>query len=147
MNDTILWLILLVVLALIEIATLGLTTIWFAVGALVATIVAALGGPLWLQIALFLIASILVLIFLRPIAVKFFNKDREKTNVESLIGMHAVVVGEIDNQSEQGQAKLNGLDWMARSMDEKIKIPVGTVVTVLEVRGVKLIVEERKEEA
>lgn len=147
MNDTILWLILLVVLALIEIATLGLTTIWFAVGALVATIVAALGGPLWLQIALFLIASILVLIFLRPIAVKFFNKDREKTNVESLIGMHAVVVGEIDNQSEQGQAKLNGLDWMARSMDEKITIPVGTVVTVLEVRGVKLIVEERKEEA
>ena len=147
MNDTILWLILLVVLALIEIATLGLTTIWFAVGALVATIVAALGGPLWLQIALFLIASILVLIFLRPIAVKFFNKDREKTNVESLIGMHAVVVGEIDNQSEQGQAKLNGLDWMARSMDEKITIPVGTVVTVLEVRGVKLIVDERKEEA
>lgn len=147
MNDTILWLILLVVLALIEIATLGLTTIWFAVGALVATIVAALGGPLWLQIALFLIASILVLIFLRPIAVKFFNKDREKTNVESLIGMHAVVVSEIDNQSEQGQAKLNGLDWMARSVDEKITIPVGTVVTVLEVRGVKLIVEERKEEA
>lgn len=147
MNDTILWLILLVVLALIEIATLGLTTIWFAVGALVATIVAALGGPLWLQIALFLIASILVLIFLRPIAVKFFNKDREKTNVESLIGMHAVVVSEIDNQSEQGQAKLNGLDWMARSMDDKITIPVGTVVTVLEVRGVKLIVEERKEEA
>lgn len=147
MNDTILWLILLVVLALIEIATLGLTTIWFAVGALVATIVAALGGPLWLQIALFLIASILVLIFLRPIAVKFFNKDREKTNVESLIGMSAVVVSEIDNQNEQGQAKLNGLDWMARSMDEKITIPVGTVVTVLEVRGVKLIVEERKEEA
>ncbi|NTV78695.1 MAG: NfeD family protein [Clostridiales bacterium] len=147
MNDTILWLILLVVLALIEIATLGLTTIWFAVGALVATIVAALGGPLWLQIALFLIASILVLIFLRPIAVKFFNKDREKTNVESLIGMHAVVVSEIDNQSEQGQAKLNGLDWMARSVDENITIPVGTVVTVLEVRGVKLIVEERKEEA
>ncbi len=147
MNDTILWLILLVVLALIEIATLGLTTIWFAVGALVATIVAALGGPLWLQIALFLIASILVLIFLRPIAVKFFNKDREKTNVESLIGMHAVVVSEIDNQNEQGQAKLNGLDWMARSSDEKIMIPVGTVVTVLEVQGVKLIVEERKEEA
>lgn len=147
MNDTILWLILLVVLALIEIATLGLTTIWFAVGALVATIVAALGGPLWLQIALFLIASILVLIFLRPIAVKFFNKDREKTNVESLIGMHAVVVSEIDNQNEQGQAKLNGLDWMARSVDEKITIPVGAVVTVLEVRGVKLIVEERKEEA
>lgn len=147
MNDTILWLILLVVLALIEIATLGLTTIWFAVGALVATIVAALGGPLWLQIALFLIASILVLIFLRPIAVKFFNKDREKTNVESLIGMSAVVVSEIDNQNEQGQAKLNGLDWMARSMDDKITIPVGTVVTVLEVRGVKLIVEERKEEA
>lgn len=67
--------------------------------------------------------------------------------MESLIGMSAVVVSEIDNQSEQGQAKLNGLDWMARSMDEKITIPVGTVVTVLEVRGVKLIVEERKEEA
>jgi membrane protein implicated in regulation of membrane protease activity len=42
---------------------------------------------------------------------------------------------------------LNGLDWMARSSDENITIPVGTVVTVLEVRGVKLIVEERKEEA
>ncbi len=146
MSDTILWLILLVVLALIEIATLGLTTIWFAAGALIATIVAALGGPLWLQIALFLITSILVLIFLRPIAVKFFNKDREKTNVESLIGMHAVVLSEIDNQNELGQAKLNGLDWMARSKDDNIKIPVGAVVTVLEVKGVKLAVEERKEE-
>lgn len=60
--------------------------------------------------------------------------------------MHAVVLSEIDNQNELGQAKLNGLDWMARSKDDNIKIPVGAVVTVLEVKGVKLIVEERKEE-
>ena len=126
----------------IEICTMGLTTIWFAAGALVATVAAALGAPLFLQIALFLIVSVLVLVFTRPIAVKYFNQDREKTNVESVIGKKGIVTGAIDNLQACGQVTLNGLEWTARAAVDDQKIPEGSVVIVREIQGVKLIVKE-----
>lgn len=79
------WTVLLVVLVVIELVTMGLTTIWFAAGALVATIAAACNAPLFIQIALFLIVSVLSLVFTRPVAMKYFNRDRTRTNVESLM--------------------------------------------------------------
>lgn len=145
MNLMLMWLVIFVVLVAIEIATMGLTTIWFAGGALLATIAAALGGPLWLQVALFIVVSAVLLFFTRPIAVKYFNKDRVRTNVESLIGKQAIVISEIDNLQGIGQVTVNGQEWTARSADDRIRIPVGSVVTILAVSGVKLIVEERKE--
>ena len=78
------WLVLLILFIVAELATMGLTTIWFAGGALIAAIAAALHAPLVLQVALFLIVSIVLLFFTRPIAVKYFNKDRVRTNVESM---------------------------------------------------------------
>ena len=145
MNYTIMWLVLLVLFIAIEIVTMGLTTIWFAGGALVATVTAVLGGPIYLQIILFLVVSFLLLFFTRPIAVKYFNKDRVKTNVESMVGRQAIVTSEIDNLQGIGQATVAGQEWTARSTQEEVKIPVGAVVTVKSVSGVKLIVEERKE--
>ena len=97
MNQVVFWLILLIILVAIEIATMGLTTIWFAGGAFVAIIAAALNTPLYVQITLFLIVSVVLLLFTRPIAMKYFNKDRIKTNAESLIGKQAVVTEDIDN--------------------------------------------------
>lgn len=147
MNLTIMWLIILIVLIAIEIGTMGLTTIWFAGGSLIATIVAALGAPLYLQIVLFFTVSIVLLVFTRPIAVKYFNKDRVKTNAESLVGRQAIVTSQIDNLQGIGQVTVGGQEWSARASEEEAVIPIGVVVTVLAIHGVKLIVEERKEES
>lgn len=146
MNLTVMWLIGLVAMVAIEIASLGLTTIWFAGGALVATIASALGAPIWIQITLFLTVSVLLLIFTRPIVVKYFNKDRAKTNVEGMIGKQAIVISQIDNLKGIGQVSVGGIEWSARSGKDGTPIAVGEVVHVLAVNGVKLIVETRKEE-
>lgn len=142
MTETmIFWLVLLIIAIVVEVLTMGLTTIWFAGGALVAILVALLGAPIWLQVILFAAVSLLLLFFTRPVAVKYFNRDRVKTNVESMVGRQAVVTGEIDNLQGIGQVTLNGQEWSARSASEKIRIPVGSVVNIVSVSGVKLIVK------
>ena len=144
-SEVIIWLVVLVLCIAIEACTMGLATIWFAGGALIAAIAAYLGAQVWLQIILFLLVSLVLLLFTRPIAVKYFNKDREKTNVESMIGRQAIVVSEIDNLQGIGQVTVGGVEWSARSAQEEDKIPVGTVVIVEEVAGVKLIVRKEEE--
>lgn len=143
MNETVIWLILFILFVVIEIATMGLTTIWFAGGALLSTIAAMLNAPIYVQVTLFLVVSIVLLIFTRPIAVKYFNKDRVKTNAESLIGKSCIVISEIDNLEGTGQVTVNGQEWSARASDEAAKIPVGAVAEVVSISGVKLIVEEK----
>ena len=140
---SVMWLILLGVLLLIEVATMGLTTIWFAGGAFLAFLTAAAGGPAWLQIAVFLVISLVLLIFTRPFAVKYMNTKVSKTNVDSVIGEKAIVTKAIDNLKGEGQARIQGLEWSARSADNS-NIAQGAVVKVLAVEGVKLIVEEVK---
>jgi len=144
MNLSIIWLIVLVVCLAIEIGTLGLTSIWFAGGALLALIIAMIGGPLWLQFLVFLVVSIVLLIFTRPIAAKYFNKNRERTNVESKIGKQAIVTVTIDNLKGEGQIITEGMEWTARSLDSAV-IEEGTVVTIEKIEGVKAIVSIRKE--
>ena len=144
MNMTMIWLIILVVLVVIELLTMGLTTIWFAGGALAATLAALIGLPLAIQIVLFLVVSGLLLFFTRPIAVKYFNKDRVRTNAESLVGRQAIVISEIDNLQGVGQVNVGGMEWSARTRDENVTLPVGAVVIVLAIDGVKLIVEEKR---
>lgn len=126
--EPVVWLILLVVLIIIEIITLGLSTIWFAGGALVAFIAALCHAPVPLQVVLFLIVSILLLVFTRPLAVKYLNKNRVRTNVESLIGKKAVVTETIDNIQSKGHVTVNGLSWMARSREEEKIIEKDEVV-------------------
>ena len=145
-NMTVLWLIILVVLIIIELLTMGLTTIWFAGGALVATILSIFNVPVSIQVIVFLVVSAVLLYFTRPIAVKNLNKDRVRTNAESLVGRQAIVISEIDNLQGIGQVSIGGMEWSARTRDDNMKLPVGTVATVLAINGVKLIVEERKED-
>lgn len=143
MNEMmVIWLVILIVSIAIEVGTLGLTSIWFAGGAVVAVIAAAFSLPVWLQIVLFLVVSLLLIIFTRPIAVKYFNKDRVRTNVESMIGRQAIVISEIDNLQGIGQVTVGGQEWSARSEDERKLMAVGTVVEIVAVSGVKLIVRE-----
>ncbi len=140
------WLVLLVLLLGIEILTLGLTTIWFAGGALVAFFAALLGANLVVQVVLFAAVSLILLAFTRPLAVKYLNRKTTKTNVDSIVGRHGEVVEEINNLQAQGQVKIDGMPWTARAEQETEIIPAGTVVTVVRVSGVKLIVRAAKEE-
>ena len=136
------WLVILILAICIEVGTMGLSSIWFAGGALLAVIAAALSLPIWLQILLFLAVSIVLMVFTRPIAVKYFNKDRVRTNVESMIGRQAIVISEIDNLQGIGQVTVGGQEWSARSENEEKRMAVGSVVEVVAVNGVKLIVRE-----
>lgn len=143
--ETIFWLILFVILLVIEILTMGLTTVWFAGGALVAFILAFVGFGLPVQIIVFLLVSIGLLVLTRPIAMKFFNQERQKTNAESLIGQKAVVLEKIDTLHGTGRAEVNGMEWSAKTDDAEETIEAGEVVVIEGIQGVKLIV--KKEEA
>lgn len=145
LNMTVIWLVILVALVVIELLTMGLTTVWFAGGALVATLASLLHLPVALQIILFLVTSALLLYFTRPIAVKYFNKDRVRTNAESLVGRQAIVISEIDNLQGIGQVNVGGMEWSARTRTDGVTLPVGAVVIVFAIDGVKLIVEEKKD--
>ena len=145
LNMTVFWLVVLVVLVIIELLTMGLTTVWFAGGAFIAAIAALFHAPIVLQVILFLFVSAILLLFTRPLAVKYFNKDRVRTNAESLVGRQAIVISEVDNLQGIGQVNVGGMEWSARTRTDGVKLPVGTVTTVLAINGVKLIVEERKE--
>ncbi|MDE6890924.1 MAG: NfeD family protein [Lachnospiraceae bacterium] len=143
MNLTTIWLVVFVACIAIEIITMGLTTIWFAGGALFAAIGAAVGAPIWLQAVFFGAVSLVLLYFTRPIAVKYFNKDRVKTNAESLVGKQAIVISEIDNLQGIGQVSVNGQEWSARTVEEGVTLQTGSVVVVRAISGVKLMVEEK----
>jgi len=135
------WLIALIVLIIIEAMTLGLTTIWFAGGALVSFIASLCGANSTIQIVLFLVISLLLLIFTRPLATKYINNKTVKTNIDELIGKKAVVTTAIDNLAEVGEAQIEGKFWMARAVDEEVKIEKGATVIVIEIKGVKLMVK------
>lgn len=143
--ETIFWLILFVILLIIEIFTMGLTTVWFAGGALVAFVLAYAGFDLPVQIIVFLLVSILLLVLTRPIAIKFFNKERQKTNADSLIGQKAVVLETIDTIHGTGRVEVNGMEWSAKVDEATCIIETGEIVVIEGIQGVKLIV--KKEEA
>ncbi len=145
MNSTY-WLITLAVLLVIEIITLGLTTIWFAGGALVAFLLSLVSDNFILELVVFLVVSFVLLFFTRPIAQKYFNKQRVKTNYESLIGRDGKVIERIDNFNNTGQVVVGGLEWTARALDSQEIIETGERVIIREVSGVKLIVEVEEEE-
>ena len=139
--DMIGWLVAFVILIGIEAATMALTTIWFAGGAVFAFFAAVLGFSIQTQLVVFLIVSFILLLFTRPLAMRFVNRETVKTNVDGLIGRRAKVITKIDNNELSGVAVVNGQEWTARSADDAVTIPAGTHVLIKEVRGVKLIVE------
>ncbi len=134
------WLVAVAVLLVLEILTLGLTSIWFAGGSFIAAIAAFLGAPIWLQVVLFLVVSIVLLVFTRPIAKKYLNQSRTKTNVDDLVGKTGKVIEEIDNFNQKGTILLNGLEWTAHSEVKDQIIPAGTKVIVKEIKGAHAVV-------
>lgn len=139
----IMWLLLIMVFVVVEMITLGLTTIWFAGGSLVALIAGICGADVGIQIILFLVVSIAMLFFVRPSACKKFNSKRMKTDIASLIGAEGKVIETIDNFNQKGCVLLDGKEWTARSADGT-SIEVGAKVSVNEISGVKLIVTKNE---
>ncbi len=125
----------------IEITTINLVTLWFAIGALAAAAMSYWGMPVDEQITGFLVVSISLLIPFKPWVQKIFNDSRVKTNLESLIGKKAVVEETIDTVNDMGKVKLDGMQWSAKTKDLNIIIPEGSIVEVQAVEGVKLVVK------
>lgn len=146
MSEAMYWLIALAILLIIEIATLGLTTIWFAGGALAAFFFAMAHVNIFVQFVVFIVVSLLLLFFTRPVAVKYFNGHRVKTNYEGLIGKEARVIERIDNFNQTGRVIINGQEWMARSKNDLKNIEIEARVFVCDIKGVKAIVSEKKED-
>ena len=137
--EQILWLGAFVVFLAIETGTLGLVSIWFAVGALGALLVAWLGGLFWIQVVVFLVLSSVALACLRPLVKKYIAPKIKATNADSLIGMETLITGDVDNIQAKGELLLGGVPWCARSTSGD-PIPAGTLVRIDRIEGVRLYV-------
>ena len=142
----ILWLVAFGVLLLIEILTLGLTTIWFAAGALAAFLMAVLSLSFMVQTIVFIAVSALLLIFTRPIMTKHLNAKTTKTNAESLVGEKARVLIPVNNLKSEGQVMVNGMEWTARSTKDEVTFVKDEMVRIVGISGVKLIIEKLNKE-
>ena len=133
------WLILMIVFVGVELSTVSLTSIWFALGSLAALISSLFHAPMWLQIAWFFAVSILSLLLTRPLVKNYLNSKTQPTNADMVIGESCVVLDPISNLSETGSVKVGGKVWTARSEDGTVFAP-GERVTAVRIEGVKLIV-------
>ena len=136
-----LWLALLIVFLVVELITVGLASIWFAAGALVALLVAALGGSIGLQIVVFLVVSVILLAATRPFAKRVINARMQKTNVDALIGKEIIIRESVNNMEQTGTAFVEGKEWTVRAADEHVLLQEGATAKIVDIRGVKLIVE------
>ena len=140
MNAIYTWLLLTAALLVIEALTAGLTTIWFAGGAVVALILTFLGAPVWLQTGSFAAVSLILLLVTRPLVRKYMRKGSGATSLDRMIGQEVLVTEQIDNLQGTGEVQIEGQYWMARSEDSSQVIEKGDVATVRSIQGVKLIV-------
>lgn len=139
MTSSFYWLIILAVLIFIEIITLGLTTIWFAAGALTAFIISLFVDNLIVELIVFTGVSLTLLYFVRPLVLQFFNPKKTKTNYEGVIGKEGEVDITIDNLKSVGQVNVGGQEWSARALEGGL-LEKGTRVKVQGISGAKLIV-------
>ena len=135
----ILWFVLLLIFLVAEAATIATVSIWFAIGALVALVASVLHAPWGLQLGLFVGVSALMLLLLRPILRKFVDPRIIKTNVDALVGQKCYVTAGIDNLRAEGQIKVGGMEWSARSTSGE-PIGEGTLVVIDRVEGVRAFV-------
>lgn len=139
------WLIAAAVFLVLEILTMGLTTIWFAGGSLMGALLAALDFSLGIQVTAFVVVSVIMLILTRPLAKKYLNSKTVKTNADSLIGKTCIVTQTIDNLRAEGQVTVMGQVWTARSVQDEQILEKDTKVRVCSISGVKLIVEPEQQ--
>lgn len=133
------WLAAMIVLIVIEVVTVNLVTIWFALGALAALLSSLFGAPVWLQFVWFFVVSIITLALTKPLVKKFVNSKTQATNADMVIGATCIVMEPIDNIRGTGTVTVGGKTWTARSDNGDVFAP-GERVIALRIEGVKLIV-------
>lgn len=134
------WLAVMVLAAVIEAAVPSLVSVWFVAGGLAALVASLLGGPVWLQVVLFLAVSALALALTRPLARRLLHRRQERTNADRVVGAVGVVTQDVDNVLATGRVSVLGNSWSARSAQPQGKIPAGARVRVQAIEGVKLLV-------
>ena len=134
------WLILAVVFVIVECITMGLATVWFAIGALASTVAAGIGLSFPVQLVIFLVVSLCLLAFTRPWAKKYLNNRLTATNADRLVGQTGIVTIAIDNLRAEGQVQVGGSYWTARNVKEDEVIEKDATVKVVELKGAKCIV-------
>ena len=139
-GEAIFWIAAMIFFIIVEAATVGLASIWFAIGSVAALICALAHGPVW-----FVAVSALTLFLTRPLVKKYVTARAVPTNADRNIGRTAVVTERIDNLKATGAVKVDGLIWTARSTDDDVTIEKDAVVVIREIRGVKAMVEPKKE--
>src|SRR5919199_2139588 len=140
----VIWIIAAVVLAVGEMLTMGLFLAPFAAGAVMAALVAAVGGGVVVSWAVFILTSLLLLLVVRPIARSHRRTPAPlRTGTAALVGGRAVVLERIANQEAVGCVKLeNGEVWTARSYDDDDVFDIGERVEVVEIRGATALVHD-----
>ena len=144
-REAIVWLALFVILLIVELLTVGLTSIWFAGGALAALVLELLGVDLIWQIGAFILVSFVLVYFTRPFAVTYVNAHHEKTNYEQTVGKIVRITQRVDDLAQTGKGILDGMEWTVRT-DSKEVLEKDTLARVIRISGVKLIVEPYKED-
>ena len=144
-REAIVWLALFVILLIVELLTVGLTSIWFAGGALAALVLELLGVDLIWQIGAFILVSFVLVYFTRPFAEKYVNAHHEKTNYEQAVGKIVRITQRVDDLAQTGKGILDGMEWTVRT-DSKEVLEKDTLARVIRISGVKLIVEPYKED-
>ena len=142
--STIMWIAAIVIFGVAEAATAGLTSIWFVLGSMAGLVAAVCNGPIWLQVTLFFVVSIVALAATRPLVTKLMKKDIKPTNADRVLGGSARVTERIDNDVPTGAVYIDGKTWSARSSTGEIIEP-DAMVRVVRMEGVKLYVEAEKE--
>lgn len=137
--NAIIWLALMVVFLIVEASTVVMVSLWFAAGSMAALLVSLLGAPIWLQVALFLAVSGVLLASLRPMVRKHFTPRLQRTNVDAVVGSQGYVTADIDNVAATGSVRLGAMEWTARSTTGA-PVPKGTLVKVDKIEGVKAFV-------
>jgi len=140
MTMPVIWALAAIVFVILEAATVGLASIWFAIGSVCALILSLLHLPLWLQITVFIVVSLATLALTRPLARRFINSRRQPTNADRFIGVECIVDEAIDNVAGTGSVLVSGRRWTARSHDGS-QLAHGDRARVIRIEGVKLIVE------
>lgn len=138
---TLFWLVLFVVLALFELVTVNLVSIWFSLGALITTFVSLATDNLMIHLAVFTISSILLLLLTKPFVKKMKKREEVPTNLDMVVGKTGVVTEKIEKDGI-GEVKVLGKKWSAYSDKE---VEENSKVKVLSINGVKLKVEKIKE--
>lgn len=135
----IVWIAAAAVFLIVEAVTVGLTSIWLAIGSLGGLVVALCHGELWLQIVVFIVVTIAALVLTKPFVKKYVDAKKSPTNADRLFGVTGLVTEDIDNIKNTGTVSISGQVWTARSMTGE-QLTAGTRVKPVQIEGVKLIV-------